>query len=32
LKSIGFLVDFQANHNDEKNNDITEHTGFKHLI
>jgi hypothetical protein len=32
LKRVGFLVDFEANHNNKNNDDITENTGFEHFI
>ena len=31
LKRVGFLVDFEANHNNENNNNISENAGFEHI-
>ena len=32
LKRVGFLVDFQANDDNENNDDITENAGFEHMM
>lgn len=32
LKRVGFLVDFETNDDNENNDNITENTGFEHMM